>query len=187
MTMKSLALGSAMIVMLGGAAFAADNADNSTTKAPNAASVAAAKAGTEVEKAVGASDSFSQDDVKSEISLNKVADAQNKLATAKVDDMSVHIIGPVKSVVTSAKGMATAIHVDAGGWLGVGEKVVSLKATNFKYLPDRNILVTNISKAEVKNMKPIPGNSVVTAKCNSLNTQCADRPNPAATGNPDAK
>jgi hypothetical protein len=167
MTVKSLALGAAVLLAISGASFAATTTttttqhDTSTTNSNqhSGAGIAASKAGTEAEKAVGAGDSLTQADMKSAISLSKVHDAKGTLASAKVDDRSGNIIGPVKSVVTNKAGMPEAIHVDVGGWLGVGERVVSMSAKNFTYIPDRNILLTKMSKDQVKKMKPVKESS----------------------------
>ena len=145
MTLRALALSTAVLLALGNGSFAAGT-------------TAASKTGTEIEKAVGAGDSFTKAELKSAMSLSKVSDAKDKLATAKVDDPSGNIIGPVKSVMTDKAGKASAIHVDVGGWLGLGEHVVSMNAKNFIYLPDRNILLTKMTKEQVKKMKPIKEN-----------------------------
>ena len=150
MRTKSLLLGAAILIASGGISLAADD-----TAPSSPAGIAVSKAGTEIKKAVGAGDTLTNTDLNSAIALNKVQNPKDTLATAKVDDPSGNIIGPVKSVMTSKTGMPTVINVDVGGWLGVGERVVSLNAKNFTYLPDRNILVTKLSKDQVKAMKPL--------------------------------
>jgi gamma-glutamylcysteine synthetase len=142
MTRTLLTMTAATLIAFGGASYAA------TTTATS-------KAGTEVEKAVGAGDTLSAADMKSAMSLSKVKDAKDKLATAKVDDPKGNIIGPVKEVITGKSGAATAINVDVGGWLGVGERVVSMKASNFTYIPDRGILVTKMSKAAIEKLPTV--------------------------------
>jgi hypothetical protein len=165
MIVKSLALGGAVLLALSSASFAAGYTNSTQEKTTtnstqhSGAGIATSKAGTEAEKAVGAGDTLTQADLKSAISLSKVHDAKDTLATAKVDDPSGNIIGPVKSVVTNKAGMPTAIHVDVGGWLGVGERVVSMNAKDFTYLSDRNILLTKMSKDQVKKMKPVKESS----------------------------
>ena len=141
MTRTLLTMTAATLIALGGASYAA--------------TTAASKAGTEVEKAVGAGDTLSAADMKSAMSLSKVKDAKDKLASAKVDDPKGNIIGPVKEVITGKSGTATAINVDVGGWLGVGERVVSMKASNFTYIPDRGILVTKMSKSAIEKLPAV--------------------------------
>jgi hypothetical protein len=65
-----------------------------------------------------------------------------------VQDKDGNSIGSVRDVVT--KGKAREIHVYAGGFLGVGTKVVSLPAKNLKYEQDRNVLITSMTKDQIK-------------------------------------
>ncbi|HTE43047.1 MAG TPA: hypothetical protein VK629_19645 [Steroidobacteraceae bacterium] len=130
---------------------AANAADTPKTDA----GIAGAKAGTEIEKAVGGSDALSADDMKSAVPATSVGDSARTLASAKVDDMRGNIIGPVRKVTTGTTGKLETVHVNVGGWLGIGERVVALKATDFKYIPTRNILVTNLTKQQVQDMKPV--------------------------------
>src|SRR5215475_5753003 len=128
MTRTLLTMTAATLIALGGVSYAATTTTdhNATQHTTNTAS----KPGTEIEKAVGAGDTLSAADMKSAMALSKVKDAKDKLASAKVDDPKGNIIGPVKEVITGKSGAPTAIHVDVGGWLGVGERVVSIKPAN---------------------------------------------------------
>ena len=119
------------------------------------AGIAGAKAGTEIEKAVGGSDTLSARDLNSAVMAISVTDSARTLASSKVDDMHGNIIGPVRKVTTGTTGKLETVQVDVGGWLGIGERVVSIKASNFKYIPQRNILVTSLTKKQVQNMRPI--------------------------------
>ncbi|MGA7711227.1 MAG: hypothetical protein WCA81_04945 [Rhizomicrobium sp.] len=118
------------------------------------AGVAASKFGTEAQKAVGADDTLTRGELRSAVSLNHVSDPARVLAAAKVDDREGHVIGPVKAVIQE-NDSATAINVDVGGWLGVGERVVSISADNFTYIASRDILVIDMSKAQIERLKPI--------------------------------
>ena len=162
MTRTLLTMTAATLIALGGASYAATSTtDHTTTTTQNettsksTSGSATSKAGTEVEKAVGAGDTLSAADMKSAMSLSKVKDAKDKLATAKVDDPKGNIIGPVKEVMTGKSGMATMIHVDVGGWLGVGERVVAMKASDFTFIPDRDILVTKMSKTAIQKLPAV--------------------------------
>jgi hypothetical protein len=148
MRYRNIAFASAFAIFVPLAASAAD-----TPKTD--AGIAGAKATTEVEKAVGGGDTLSATDMKSAIMATSVEDSARTLASAKVDDMHGTIIGPVKKVTTGTTGKLETVQVDVGGWLGIGERVVSLKASDFKYIASRNILVTSLTKDQVKNMKPI--------------------------------
>jgi hypothetical protein len=118
------------------------------------AGVAASKFGTEAQKAIGADDTLTKRELRSAVSLNHVSDPARVLAAAKVDDRAGHVIGPVKAVIQE-NDSASAINVDVGGWLGVGERVVSISADNFSYIASRDILVTDMSRAQIENLKPI--------------------------------
>jgi hypothetical protein len=148
MRYRNIVVASAFALFIPVAANAADTPKTDT-------GIAAAKAGTEIEKAIGAGDTLSATDMKSAIMATSVEDSARTLASAKVDDMHGNIIGPVRKVTTGTTGKLETIQVDVGGWLGIGEHVVSLKATDFKYIPGRNILVTSLTKDQVKNMKPL--------------------------------
>ena len=148
MRYRNMALASAFALLVPLAA-------NATDSPKTDLGIAGAKAGTEIEKAFGASDTLSATDMRSAIMATSVEDSARTLASAKVDDMHGKIIGPVRKVTTGTTGKLETIQVDVGGWLGIGERVVSLKATNFKYSPTRNILVTNLTKRQVQNMKPV--------------------------------
>jgi gamma-glutamylcysteine synthetase len=118
------------------------------------AGVATSKAGTEIEKAVGASDTLTAAELSSAVSLSTIANPAKTLAAAKVDDKHGNIIGPVKAVIQE-NNKAAAINVDVGGWLGVAERVVSIDASKFKYIASRDILVTSVTKAQVEKMTPV--------------------------------
>jgi hypothetical protein len=166
MTRTLLTMTAATLIAFGGASYAATTTNDYTanttqhttttnTSGKNTSSNAGSKAGTEIEKAVGAGDTLSAADMKSAMSLSKVKDAKDKLASAKVDDPKGNIIGPVKEVITGKSGAPTEIHVDVGGWLGVGERVVAMKPGNFTYIPDRGILVTKMSKAAIEKLPAV--------------------------------
>ena len=148
MRYRSLALACALSLL---GPLAANAADTPKTDA----GIAGAKAGTEIEKAVGAGDTLSAADMKSAVMATSVSDSARTLASAKVDDMHGNIIGAVRKVTTGTTGKLETVQVDVGGWLGIGERVVSLKATDFKYIPGRNILVTSLTKQQIQDMKPV--------------------------------
>lgn len=157
MTRTFLTTTAAALIALGGVSYAATTTSDHTanTTQHTSSGTATSKAGTEIEKAVGAGDTLTAAEMKSAMSLSKVKDAKDKLATAKVDDPKGNIIGPVKEVITGKSGTPTEIHVDVGGWLGVGERVVSMKAANFTYIPARDILVTKMSKTAIEKLPAV--------------------------------
>lgn len=152
--MKSTSKALVFTSLLAFAAVPALAADTKDTAAPSDATVAASKAGTEIEKAVGAGDTFTRAELESRITLDEVPNPAQTLASAKVDDFAGNIIGPVKNVVMDNKEV-DAIHVDVGGWLGIGARTVSLDADEFTYIPSRNILITSLTKNQVKKLPAI--------------------------------
>jgi hypothetical protein len=163
MTRTLLTMTAATLIALGGASYAATTTKDHAATTEHATKTETtknnsnehSKVGTEIDKAVGSGDTITAADMKSAMSLSKVKDAKDKLATAKVDDPKGNVIGPVKEVITGKSGTATAIRVDVGGWLGVGERVVSMKPGNFTYIPDRGILVTKMSKAAIEKLPAV--------------------------------
>ena len=143
MTPKLFVLTVATATAIAGSAFAAGY----SSTAPSKASTAASKATTEI-----AGDTLTNKEMNTAIPLNKVSNAENTLAMARVDDHAGHNLGQVKSVVTGASGAPTAIHVDVGG-----DHVVSMDAKNFTYIPDRKILLTRMSKAQLQKLPAVKG------------------------------
>jgi len=129
-------------------------ADTQSSEAPSDAAVAGAKAVTEIEKAVGAGDTFTRAELESRVSLDEVPNPAQTLATAKVDDFAGNIIGPVQNVVM-ANNDVDAIHVNVGGWLGIGSRTVALDADHLTYIPSRNILITSMTKNQVRKLPAI--------------------------------
>lgn len=167
MNFKTIALVSAATIALGfsAPAFAGSTkSETSTTTttettAPTGAEVGAAKAGANIQKSVGAKDTFTAEDAASAVALASVDRSAATLESAKVDDPSGAVIGTVKQVKHDKNGKVAALHVDVGSFLGVGGRVVEVPAGRFSYLPKRNILVTNLTKAEVEAMPAVALNS----------------------------
>lgn len=85
-----------------------------------------------------------------QIPVSKVADAKATLASASVVDMDGNSVGAVHDVKASSDGKAEEIRVDVGGFLGVGSKLVALTPSRLKYERDRNVLITDMTKDEIK-------------------------------------
>lgn len=85
-----------------------------------------------------------------QIPLSKVTDAKTTLASASVVDMDGNSVGAVHDVKADADGKAQEIRVDVGGFLGVGSKLVALTPSRLKYERDRNVLITDMTKDEIK-------------------------------------
>jgi hypothetical protein len=47
------------------------------------------------------------------------------------------------------------VQVDVGGFLGIGSKLVEIKATDLKYEQDRNMLTTTLRKPAIESLPAI--------------------------------
>jgi hypothetical protein len=86
------------------------------------------------------------------ISLNAVSDPKDTLTKAKIEDASGNSVGSVDDVMFDKKGKPTSLKVDVGGFLGVGDKDVAMKASAFKFDPDRKVLITSMTKDQIKKL-----------------------------------
>src|SRR6267142_1715874 len=89
------------------------------------------------------------------ISLSAVSDPKDSLTKAKVVDASGNSVGSVDDVMFDKKGKPASLKVDVGGFLGVGDKDVAMKASAFKFDPDRKVLVTTMTKDQIKKLPAI--------------------------------
>ena len=84
------------------------------------------------------------------ISLNAVSDPKDTLSKAKIEDASGNSVGSVDEIMLDKAGKLIALKVDVGGFLGVGEKDVAMQARTLKFDPDRKVLITNMTKNQIK-------------------------------------
>lgn len=123
--------------------------------APDAADRTTAAIGNEIEQVASPTTTFTSGEVANGLMLNDVPNPATTLSTAAVKTANGEALGEVRSVIVGPNGKVTAIIVDVGGFLNVGERGVSIDAAAFTYLKDRNILVANVDKAAVEKMPPI--------------------------------
>lgn len=115
--------------------------------------------GNEIDQATGAQATFTEEELASAQKIGDVADPGTTLANAAVKTKAGEAVGEVRSVVVGKDGKADQVVVEVGGFLNVGERAVALKANQFTYLPSRNILVTEVNKADLEKLpaaKPTP-------------------------------
>ena len=117
---------------------------------PSATERAAAKTGNEIDKAVGPDRPVTERELKSGVSLDAIDNPARALATAQIKNRQGQAIGTVSSVDVAPDGKAEAIHVDVGGFLGMGTHRVAIRAGNFVYLKSRDLLVTTMTKDQIK-------------------------------------
>jgi sporulation protein YlmC with PRC-barrel domain len=87
-----------------------------------------------------------------EISLTGMSNPKDTLTKAKVVDASGNSVGTVDDVTFNKAGKPTSLKVDVGSFLGVGGKDVAMKASAFKFDPDRKVLITNMTKDQIKKL-----------------------------------
>ena len=122
-------------------------AKSSNTAAPKSTNTTAAN---KTEQASADKDQISADEMKKAVTLTKVEMPKETLASAKIDDRAGEHIGQVQDVVLDAKGNPSALHVDVGEFLGGGSHVVTINSSRLSYLPDRKLVVANLTKAQIR-------------------------------------
>ena len=154
MTLRTLAYTTTLALGLSAMSFSAMAADSTMTAnpAPSAADRAGAKVGNEIDEAVGPNNPISAEELSTAVSLSNIDNPAQALSTAQIKNAAGEAVGTVSSVDVSANGKAKAVHADVGGFLGMGERVVSLKADKLVYLKSRNLLVTHLSKDQIKSL-----------------------------------
>jgi hypothetical protein len=130
--------------------------DLAAKPAPTTAEQTAAEAGNEVEQAAAPAASITQEEIAAGLNAKDVPSPATTLSTAAVKTSGGEALGEVRSVVVGPDGKATAVIVEVGGFLNVGERGVSIDAAKFTYLKDRNILVAAVTKADVEQMPAVP-------------------------------
>jgi hypothetical protein len=133
-----------------------DRADSGDTDTPRhddgAVGQAANEMANEVDQAVSPDAPLKEDAAKNGVALSTVATPKETLANATVETSTGEAVGEVQTVQVGADGKASAIVVEAGGFLGVDEEPVTITADQFVYIPDRNILVTELNKDQIEKM-----------------------------------
>jgi len=112
----------------------------------------ASAVGNELAQATGTKTTITKEELAKGQKLTDVANPGTTLANAAVKTMAGEPVGEVRSVVVGKSGKADAVIVEVGGFLNFGERAVELKPNKFTYLPERNILVTEVTKAELEKM-----------------------------------
>lgn len=90
-----------------------------------------------------------------QVPIQEVSNPKGRLAGASVQDKNGVSIGSVRDVIVDSRGKPAAVHVDVGGFLGVGTKLVEIKASELKYEQDRNVVTTTLRKPEIEALPTI--------------------------------
>ena len=86
------------------------------------------------------------------MALSAMSDPKDTLLKAKVEDAHGNSVGSVDDVTFDKQGKPASLKVDVGGFLGVGDKDVAMKASAFKFDPDRKVLITSMTKDQIKKL-----------------------------------
>jgi hypothetical protein len=103
----------------------------------------------ELDQAITPSETFTAEELAAGVSATTVDAPASTFSTAAVKTTGGESLGEVQSVDVGPDNEAAAINVEVGGFLGVDEKIVKIDADKFTYLPDRNVLVAEVTKEEV--------------------------------------
>lgn len=90
-----------------------------------------------------------------QVPLSKVSNPVGRLANASVQDKNGKSVGSVHRVLIDAKGTPIAVRVDVGGFLGVGTRLVQIRAIDLRYEQDRNVLTTTLRKPQIQALPEI--------------------------------
>jgi hypothetical protein len=90
-----------------------------------------------------------------QVPLKEVSNPKGRLSKADVQDKNGVNVGTVKKVIVDAQGNPIAVRVDVGGFLGIGTKLVEIKASELKYEQDRNVLTTTLRKPAIEALPAI--------------------------------
>ena len=93
------------------------------------------------------------------MSLSAVSDPKDTLTKAKVVDAKGNEVGSVDDVMFDKKGKPDIAESRCRRLLGRGGKDVAMKASAFKFDPDRKVLVTNMTKDQIKKLPAIKSSS----------------------------
>jgi hypothetical protein len=122
--------------------------------APNASTRAAAKTGNEIDKTVGPNRPISDEEIAHAVSLSAIQNPAQAIATAEIKNHEGQAVGSVSSVDVGPDGIARAVSVEVGGFLGMGTHRVAIRAASLRYLKSRDLLVTSLSRGEIEALKP---------------------------------
>lgn len=90
-----------------------------------------------------------------QVPISEVSNPAGRLANASIQDKNGTSVGSVHKVIVDSDGKVVAVQVDVGGFLGIGSKLVEIKATDLKYEQDRNVLTTTLRKPAIESLPAI--------------------------------
>jgi len=138
------------------AALTGAQAATTANPAPSASIRAAAKTGNEIDKSIGPDRPISKNEMAHAVSLSAIRNPAQALATAEIKNRRGEAVGTVSSVDVGPDGVARAVSVDVGGFLGIGTHRVAIRAASLSYLKSRDLLVTSLTRKEIEALAPQP-------------------------------
>ena len=96
---------------------------------------------------------YSSDDLAKGQRASDVSDPQTALASASIENDKGESLGQIKSVTVGSDGKAQAVNIEVAS--GAANKIVAVDATKFTYLPDHNVLVAELTKADLDSMPAV--------------------------------
>jgi hypothetical protein len=106
--------------------------------------------GNEIDAAFDARTPVKDQELHKTIALNAIDDPQDVLAQVQIKNRQGEALGSVNSLNMAKSGRIDAVRADVGGFLGLGEHVVSIPVNRVVYLPDRKLLVTDMTRDDLK-------------------------------------
>jgi hypothetical protein len=92
-----------------------------------------------------------------QVPLSQIDNPRHVIAHADVVDRDGNSVGSVHDVRMNPDGSVNRIHIDVGGVLGIGSKIVALSPAGLRYERDKNELITNLTKDEIKDLPESKG------------------------------
>ena len=99
---------------------------------------------------------YSSDEMAKGTKATDVANPQTTLASSSVENEQGESLGQIKSVTIGSDGKAQAVNIEVASVSGTGNKTVTVDASKFTYLPDRNVLVASLAKSDMDAMPAAP-------------------------------
>jgi PRC-barrel domain protein len=83
------------------------------------------------------------------VPLNEVKNPKVTLDNIMIHDQTGASVGTVSDVLVDGTGTAVELQVDVGNYLGMGTKMIAIRASNFKYDQEHKRLVTGLTKNQI--------------------------------------
>jgi hypothetical protein len=110
-------------------------------------------AGNQIDQASTLKHPVTKAEMKAAVPLSTVP--RDTLKTAELKNRDGEALGEVDAITVDQSGKVASVSADVGGFLGVGQRTVSLDANGLLYLKSRNLIVTTMTKDEIGKLPPV--------------------------------